>query len=944
MSVIRFDLLERDLELAAVEGLIGATGAGGHLLALEGPPGIGKTALIAETKARAQEAGLQVLGARGSELERLFSYGVVRQLFEPLLASLPEEERAELLSAAAGLAAPLFDPARLAAEPPADSSLATLHGLYWLTANLAARGPLLIALDDLHWCDLPSLRWLAYLLPRMEGLDAWVVVGLRPGEPGADPGLLGQIVSDPLASVVRPAPLSAAAAARLLRERLSPAADDAFCAACHQETGGNPLLLRELVHAIAAEGLAPTEEHVPRLRELEARAGSRTLSVRLSRLSPEATGLARAVAILGEDADPRQAAALAVMDDEAVSEAAVALARVDILRPQPPFGFVHPLIRAAVYDALTPAERDSGHARAARLLEAAGAEPERVATHLLLAPRSGDPGVVAVLREAARRAGSRGAAESATAYLRRALAEPPPEAERAELLLELGSVEALVNGAAAVEHLQEAHALAEDPIRRAQTALLLGHQLFLSSRGDESIAVLGQALDELAGVDAELERLLDAMLIMNAMNEPSLHQQGVERLERLRGRPGDATLGEKALLGLLAYNDARAGAPASVAVPLARRALSGGALIKGEMAASLFVVPAMVLALADGDDAVVAYDDALVEADRSGSICTFAATKIFRAQAFVWRGELAEAEADCREAFAATETWGTSWLLSALLAPFLADAVMEQGKLEEAAAVLARVGPDPLPDSATLLFLRDSRARLRLLRGDLAGGVEETLEVGRRFEAVGGRNPAVLAWRSQAALALLQLGERDEARRLAAEELELARTWGAPRALGAALRAAGLVEGGEHGLALLQEAVDVLADSPAKLEHAKARTELGAALRRAKHRSQAREQLRQAVELATLCGAVPLAAHAETELLATGARPRRISLSGVASLTPSERRVAQMAADGPTNREIAQTLFVTPRTIEVHLTSIYRKLDISSRAQLPGALVEPAPA
>jgi DNA-binding NarL/FixJ family response regulator len=151
-----------------------------------------------------------------------------------------------------------------------------------------------------------------------------------------------------------------------------------------------------------------------------------------------------------------------------------------------------------------------------------------------------------------------------------------------------------------------------------------------------------------------------------------------------------------------------------------------------------------------------------------------------------------------------------------------------------------------------------------------------------------------------------------------------------------------LVEGGQQGLALLREAVEVLTDSPAKLEHAKARTELGAALRRANRRSEAREQLRHALELATICSATSLAARAESELLATGARPRRIALSGVDSLTPSERRVAEMAAEGPTNREIAQALFVTQRTVEVHLTSIYRKLAISSRSQLAAALAEPA--
>lgn len=187
----------------------------------------------------------------------------------------------------------------------------------------------------------------------------------------------------------------------------------------------------------------------------------------------------------------------------------------------------------------------------------------------------------------------------------------------------------------------------------------------------------------------------------------------------------------------------------------------------------------------------------------------------------------------------------------------------------------------------------------------------------------------------------LALGDEDEARRLAAEELALARAWGAPRALGAALRAMGLVEGRKNGIALLEEAVDVVADSPARLEHAKACMELGAALHRANRRAEGREQLRQALHLATLCGAAPLAARAEIALRATGARPRRIALRGVESLTPSERRVAKLAADGPTNREIAQALFVTPRTVEVHLTNVYRKLEIDSRSQLAAVLCEP---
>ena len=942
MDRVRLELLERESELAAVERLIGATAAGGRLLAIEGPPGIGKSALMAKTKALAQEAGLEVLSGRGSELERSFSYGVVRQLFEPFLAFVPGEERAELLRGAAALAAPLFDPAELEAESAADSSLAALHGLYWLTANVAARQPLLLAIDDLHWCDLPSLRWLAYLLPRIEGLDLSIVVGLRPEEPGEHPGLLGQIVSDPLATVLRPAPLSMEAASRVVRETLSPTADDAFCAACWEETGGNPLLLRELVHAIAVEGLIPIGANVPRLHELEARAGSRPVSLRLSMLPPEATALAQAVAILGDDADPRHAAELAGLDEQNASETASALARVDVLRPEQPLGFVHPLVRAAVYESLTPLERERGHERAAGLLAAGAAEPERIAAHLLRSPTGDNPQVVATLREAARRAASRGDSESAVAYLRRALAEPPPAADRAEVLLELGSAEVGVSGDAAVEHLQAARELIDDPIRRAETTLLLGRQLYLL-RGEESDAVLTEALEELGGADSELERLLQAGLIMNGLFAPALHAHAVELLERVRSRPADGTFGEKVLLSLLAHHDARAGAPSADVVPLARRALSDGTLVREDVSGTALIPPVVVLGMADLDEALVIYDDALSEAQRRGSALAFAAAKVFRLQTLVWRGDLGEAEAEAREAIAIGEAWGPTARFSGHASAFLADALMEQGRLDDASAALAGVAfTESRRDSERLLFLRDSSARLRILRGDLAGGVDQMLDQGRRFEEVGSRNPAFIAWRSPAALALLQLGEQEQARRLATEELALARTWGAPRALGVALRAAGLAEGGKRGLALLEEAVEVLSDSPAKLEHAKGRAELGAALRRANHRSQAREHLRQAVEVATICGATALAARAERELLATGARPRRVALSGVASLTPSERRVAEMAAQGPTNREIAQALFVTQRTVEVHLTSIYRKLGISSRSQLEAALSDSA--
>ena len=935
---LRLDpLLERDGELAVLDALVGGELGLSRLLAIEAPPGIGKTSLILEARSRARDAGTRVLAARGSELESRFSFGVVRQLFEPFLAQLSDQERGQVLTGAAKLTNSLFEPAQLEAETGTDTPLAILHGLYWLTANAAADTPLLLTVDDLHWCDAPSLRWLAYLLPRMEDVDVSIVVGVRPAEPGEAPALLAQIVADPLATIIQPAPLSAAATAQLVRESVSADADDAFCEVCHELTGGNPQLLRELRHWIVAEGVEPTEGNIDRLGEVAALAGSRPLATRLARLSPDAIRLARAVAILGEEVDPHRAAELAELDRRSAAQAMADLARVDVVRPQLPLGFVHPLVRSAVEETLSLLELEAGHARAAKLLTESHADSERIAAHLLLVPPAGDPEVVATLREAARKAVTRGASDSAVAYLRRALVEPPPESERTQFLLELGAVETLVDGSASVEHLGEALGLIDDPQKRAEIAALLGFQLFYLHRLDESDAVFKQAVDELAGADPELERVLEAGLISNGIFHPPLKESAARRLDQVRRHGGDTSLGEKMLLGLLAFYDARSGAPAAITVPIARRALGGDTLLRADSGGGPLIRAGMVLAMADEEDAPALYDAVLTEAHLRGSATAFASAKFFRAQALLFRGDLAEAEAEAEAAFAACREWGFHLLDSFIY--IQTDALMEQGKLDDAAKVFADAG-EPAPDDAPTFTYLSSRARLRMLRGDLPGGLEQLLEAGRSFEAVGGRNPAFMPWRSQAALGLLQLDRPDEAAALAREELEVARVWGAPRALGAALRAAGLVEGGKRGLALLQDAVELLAGSPAKLEHAKARTELGAALRRANERTKAREQLRRAVELATICGAIPLAAQAESELLATGARPRRIALSGLESLTPSERRVAELAAEGPTNREIAQELFVTPKTVEVHLSSVYRKLGISSRSQLAGALAE----
>ena len=193
-------------------------------------------------------------------------------------------------------------------------------------------------------------------------------------------------------------------------------------------------------------------------------------------------------------------------------------------------------------------------------------------------------------------------------------------------------------------------------------------------------------------------------------------------------------------------------------------------------------------------------------------------------------------------------------------------------------------------------------------------------------------------WRRDAVEAALALQDTALAAALAAEQLELARRWDIPSARGIALCTQGLATGGAEGLELLERGVALLSGSPARLDHVRALVDLGTALRRAGRRARAREPLQEAIQTAQACGASALAARAHEELLGTGARPRRLHFTGAEALTAGERRVATLAAQGQSNRQIAAALYITVRTVENHLAGCYRKLGISSRRDLPGAL------
>ena len=403
-------LLEREGQVAALQALADAArGGGGRFAVIEGSAGIGKTRLLAEARAIAGAAGMRVLAARGGEIESEFAYGIVRQLFDPQLASAAPDLRAELLSGPAALIEPLFG----ATEPagpqdlPAEGSFAVLHGLYWLAANVAFDQPTLLAIDDLHWADTPSLRWLLYLTRRLEGVPLLVTAGARPPEgEGRNPTLVTELVADPEAAVIRPEPLGRASIAVLARELHGLEPDEAFCAALETATGGNPLFIGAVLDAVAREGASPTAENVPRLLEIGARGVSRVVGLRLARLPPEALVLLRAASILGDGTELRHVAALAGVDESELGPAAATLVRLDLLRREDPVEFFHPVVRSAVYETLDVVERDAAHRSAAELLrpgrrpagECGGASPPRRSTGRRVRGRDAPPSGRALTR------------------------------------------------------------------------------------------------------------------------------------------------------------------------------------------------------------------------------------------------------------------------------------------------------------------------------------------------------------------------------------------------------------------------------------------------------------------------------------------------------------------------------------------------------------------
>jgi DNA-binding CsgD family transcriptional regulator len=894
------DLVDRESELKALELVLDeARMSAAQLVMVHGAAGTGKTALLAAAGQLARRQGFRVLSAKAAHPGQDSPLGVVQRMFRSLAeGGLPELDEA--------------------------------------CAELAAEGPLVLLVDDVQRADAGSMQWLATVPWRLSSLPVVVVTSVGTGEPATDLAALDELAASASAEL-RLGALSEQGCARLVEAALQEPLEPAFAAAAVALTGANPQMVRALAATAAAAGVAPTAEGAAILSELDYSHIAPAVRARTRRVSVEAWALTRTLAVLGDGATIVQLAAVSGADEAALGEAARALTRLGLLRTEGNgLSFAQPMLRVALVRELSFTTLQSMHGQAARLLWESHARPDEIAAHLLHCQPIGEPWAVQALRAAARDAVGDRRPVDALPYLRRALAEPMADDDRAALLMDLAEVPC-VDVHAAIGRLTAASHLDVAPAIRVEVVSRLAKLLVLADQRPAAEQVLAEARAALAE-DPEHDGVLAVQQVTVALEESSgLHAaQSVlaELAERAGHLPAPA---QRELDGLLALYETWSGRDRRQAQAYAEQALLG-APADDELDGYLHALEALLYA--GQPDRVRLYADRAMRAQQHHHRpLALAAIQFIRSRTSARLGRLTEAIADAKSGIA---------LLEAAQAPAgnpilgrhranLADLLIEQDSLDEAAALLhgPAEGYPPVAERSADFLL--ARGRLAVAAGDHEAAVTDFTSCGRLLTGRGIVNPAILPWRSHAACAFAALGEMDEAIRHAAEELNLARQWGAPAAIGRAMHVYGLVCGGTRGITLLEESLELLKEAQAPLDLARASTDLGAALNRAGERPAARVHLRTALKLSQQSCAPALGQHVRTELAAAGGRLRRGAEIGVDSLTRAEHNVAVMALGGRTNRQIAEALFLQQRTVEIHLTNVYRKLCITGRAQLARA-------
>ncbi|WP_235096712.1 helix-turn-helix transcriptional regulator [Amycolatopsis decaplanina] len=771
------------------------------------------------------------------------------------------------------------------------------------------RPAIVFAVDDVHWCDEPTVRWLSLIARHSTRLPVRMIL-VRPAADGPDGAAarLADLESWYGTEVLDLGPLSAEAVASLAREAVGSEPGEPFVRHCVEQSGGNPLLLREMLDELGkvASGIAPVAGSA---------AGAALIRSLFAGVPDYARTVATAIAVLGGQ-DLSLVARLAKVPARTAGTA------VDLLRSQhilsaEGFSFRHDPVRDGLLDALDPAELGRWRRTAAILLSDAAGSPEEVAEHLLELGEL-DTWMVDLLRDAASCACDRGAPWDALRYLRPAAAARPSDAE---LAVQLAETVALLEPDSGFDLLRRALELQQDPVDQARAAVKLGRAALVARRCGTAVTVLDRVLTVLGGeMDQQLRGQLEGLLCLVGIED----RDSLAKLDtRIQPRTKDAVVDARhsAVCAVVAALD---GTRPREAAEWAMRAIRGYTPTTDDSAVS-----SAVLALLLADEVDVARDELtraieLVPAQRSEYLA-------FRGLLGHWCGELAAAAADAGQAYALSRrAEGRTGGVVPRIA--FATVAAQQGDTAKAMKLLREADSPQLWDHTVMRpWFQLVDARVHWAAGDREAALKLFNRCGESLADVGIANPLLAPWWFEGACLLADEGRFEAAADLAAEGTGPALRWGTPRAIGMARLATAVATRGPDRIALIEEAAGILAGSPARLEEALAEFHLGRALVEAGDTAAARTRLRRCVELSLRTGDRFLLRRAQRTAAEAGI-PSEVS--PLASLSPAERHIARLAGRGASNRVIAERLFVTVRTIETHLTSVYRKLRISGRTEL----------
>ncbi|WP_393916413.1 helix-turn-helix transcriptional regulator [Halostreptopolyspora alba] len=798
--------------------------------------------------------------------------------------------------------------------------------------------PTLLLVDDLPMVDISSLRELAAFSYRLHRHPVGLAVSASTGEDGADPAILATLSSDPSCHRLVMDGMTVGVVGEMLRTRLG-APDAPFVSAVHHVTGGIPMFVEQLVRAAETLRWRPTAEFVDEVGRFGSLSIASTLLNRVQTGPPGTEDMLRALSVL-RTCDPELAAATSGLDHNAASDALRSLQERGIIRIRPCVAFAHQVVATSIYQGLSAHQRQDLHTRAAASLCDRAGSAREAGLHLLRTSGPVSSWALTALREAAHHARGDGDLTGASAFLERALPYTTDGDARADVLLETGTTLLLADPWAALSRLREAHASAESIEVRVRTASTLADALARTQCHDAALRALSE-VDEPHGpsVTGPHAALLRARIALHALGTADPVDIDATMRWPPETAPGDEAVETPHALVVLSLVAAMDGAVED-ALRQSRRAME---LAPGSVADPSPHVLLGILPLVWADELDEAAGQ-LVTLPEVAGLPRYGGAEVtireLRALLHLRRGDIAEAVSSSERAMGMSEgarsrgPFVYSWAI-------LSEAALESDDLERAESVLAdhsAVADSPDPWEAATFHLR--RGHLRHQAGETESALTDLHRCGRLLASHrGGRCPGFLDWKPIAAEAHALHGHHGSALDLAEDALNDAHRWGTPRTLGTALRALGiarLLMGVADGTGEdpLEHAARVLEEANHRVELARSLLTLGWARRRQNRKSRAREHLRRALAIARACGARRIAVEAASELSASGARRNQSGLSGDL-LTSSERRVARAAAAGMTNRAISQQLFVTQRTVELHLTSIYRKLGISGRSQIP---------